>query len=310
MPAATVIIPTYNPRPDYLARVLAALKAQTLSPKQFEILLIDNASTPPVALSDAPDVRILREPKPGLRFARECGILAAQSEILFFVDDDNVLAPDYLVQGLELFAAQPAVGAAGGRIIPEFESAPASWVAPHHDLLALRDFGPTPAVSRWREGDRAHYPWCAPLGAGMAVRKSCALAYVQALQTMLDAEVDRQGSALGGAGDNELILCGVLRQGYEVAYAPALRATHLIASRRLTCEHLTHLLYETTLSWSRFRVRHGFLAPIPSYTVPLRMLRAALVQRAWTRAGRLQWQRSCGEFVGRAQATPRRHPNA
>lgn len=306
---ATVIIPTYNPRPDLLRRVLAALQVQSLPAGEFEILVVDNASTSPVVLPEASAGRIIREPRPGLRFARECGILAAQAEILFFVDDDNVLAPDYLARGLDLFAAQPTVGAAGGCIIPEFESVPAPWVAPHHDLLALRDFGPTPAVSRWREGDRANYPWCAPLGAGMAVRKSCALAYVQALQSMLDAEVDRQGSALGGAGDNELILCGVLRQGYEVAYAPALRVTHLISSRRLTYDHLIRLLYETTLSWSRFRVRHGFLAPIPSYTVPLRMLRAALVQRAWTRAGRLQWMRSCGEFVGRAQGTPRPQPN-
>ncbi len=45
----SVIICTHNPRPDYLGRVLEALKAQTLSKDQWELLLIDSASDDPIA---------------------------------------------------------------------------------------------------------------------------------------------------------------------------------------------------------------------------------------------------------------------
>jgi hypothetical protein len=45
----SVILCTHNPRPEYLSRVLESLPAQTLSAKQREFLLVDNASGQPVA---------------------------------------------------------------------------------------------------------------------------------------------------------------------------------------------------------------------------------------------------------------------
>ena len=45
----SVIICTHNPREDYLRRVLKALRAQSLSAEQWELLLIDNASKEPLA---------------------------------------------------------------------------------------------------------------------------------------------------------------------------------------------------------------------------------------------------------------------
>lgn len=38
----SVIICTHNPRSDYFEKVLNALKAQTLSTAQWELLLVDN----------------------------------------------------------------------------------------------------------------------------------------------------------------------------------------------------------------------------------------------------------------------------
>src|SRR6266487_2314818 len=96
----SVIICTHNPRPDYLLRVLDALKAQTLPTEQFELLLIDNASTEPLAstwdLSWHPCSRIIRENDVGLTSARLRGIRESLASMLIFVDDDNVLAKDYL----------------------------------------------------------------------------------------------------------------------------------------------------------------------------------------------------------------------
>ena len=61
----SVIICTHNPRPDYLRRVLDALKAQTLPKERWELLLIDNASNEPLSgewdLSWHPHARHIRE---------------------------------------------------------------------------------------------------------------------------------------------------------------------------------------------------------------------------------------------------------
>src|SRR4051812_49081425 len=106
MPGVSVIICAHNPRPDYLQRALDALKAQSLPQPQWELLLIDNASKEPLAsaydLSWHSRARHIRENELGLTAARLCGIRESTGELLVFVDDDNVLAPDYLANAWEI----------------------------------------------------------------------------------------------------------------------------------------------------------------------------------------------------------------
>ena len=45
----SVVIPTHNPRRDYLERVLGALAAQTLDRSKWELVVIDNKSEEPVS---------------------------------------------------------------------------------------------------------------------------------------------------------------------------------------------------------------------------------------------------------------------
>ena len=40
----SVIIPTHNPRRDYLERVLEALAGQTLAAEKWELVIVDNKS--------------------------------------------------------------------------------------------------------------------------------------------------------------------------------------------------------------------------------------------------------------------------
>jgi glycosyltransferase involved in cell wall biosynthesis len=98
--AVSVIVCTHNPRQEYLTRVLAALRVQTLPTAGWELLVIDNASKEPVAgrfdLSWHPHGRHVREDELGLTPARLRWIAEARAELLVFVDDDNVLDPDYL----------------------------------------------------------------------------------------------------------------------------------------------------------------------------------------------------------------------
>jgi glycosyltransferase involved in cell wall biosynthesis len=98
--STSVILCTHNPGPEYLGRVLASLRGQTLPAKEWELLLIDNASKQTlmeaVDISWHPRGRYIREDELGLTAARLRGIQESSGGLLIFVDDDNVLAPDYL----------------------------------------------------------------------------------------------------------------------------------------------------------------------------------------------------------------------
>ena len=105
MSQATVVICTHNPRPHYLSRVLYALRAQTLPPEEWELLLIDNASNNPLTagkydLSWHPCARHVREEELGLAWARLRGMHEAAANLLVFVDDDNVLDVNYLREAI------------------------------------------------------------------------------------------------------------------------------------------------------------------------------------------------------------------
>lgn len=111
----SVIICTHNPRLHYLTRVLDALRGQTLPMEQWELLIIDNASQQPLTaatwnLSWHPRARIVREEELGLSAARMRGMREAASELLVFVDDDNVLDSDYLAQALSIGSEWPRLG--------------------------------------------------------------------------------------------------------------------------------------------------------------------------------------------------------
>src|SRR5215216_3255811 len=99
-PELSVIICTHNPRREYLERALAGLAAQTLPRDQWELVLVDNASNPPLEpwfdVSREPKPRLIQETQLGLTHARLRGVRESSGEIIVFVDDDNVLAPDYL----------------------------------------------------------------------------------------------------------------------------------------------------------------------------------------------------------------------
>ena len=307
----SVIIPTHSPHAERLHRVLAALRAQTLPAAGWEIILVDNDSQPPVdaaalAASAPANFRIVREPQLGLSAARRRGLTEAQAPLCVLVDDDNVLAPDYLAHVIRLFAAHPRIGALGGRSVPEFETTPPSWVRQFDDLLACRDLGAQPQISnglRDAATGRNRYPACAPIGAGLALRSEAAKIWLARADDTLFS--DRRGAELSSSGDNEIVLT-LMQRGWEVAYFPELSLTHLIPSARLKAAYLARLNRGIQKSW--VEVLSGYDAspwpPVAAWTVPLRQLKAWFTYGAWSGfAGYIRWKGACGHFRGRVRVT-------
>jgi Glycosyl transferase family 2 len=235
----TVVTCTHNPRADYLDKVLAALKSQTLSPEHWEFILIDNASECPIEsnidLSWHPKARHVREEKLGLTPARIRGIQESSGNILVFVDDDNVLNFDYLEKTIEISKTWSILGAWGGQIRPEFEQEPPEWVQPYLPMLAIREF----QHDRW--SNLIHQHETTPCGAGLCVRKVVAEKYVELVQKHpFRASLDRQGRMLTSCGDSDLAFTAC-DMGLGTGLFTALKLTHLIPTYRLQEDYLLSL---------------------------------------------------------------------
>ncbi len=307
-PVLSVVVPTHNPHPGRLRRTLAGLRAQSLPAARWELLLVDNASRPALdAMAIAGDLpgnaRLVPEPQLGLTSARRRGFLATQGEIIVLVDDDNVLAPDYLERVLELFASHQKVGALGGRSLPEFEQTPPAWVREFDDLLACRDLGWTPLISTGLthpETGRHEYPAFAPIGAGMALRRAAATAWLD--NPTATNLTDRRGGELTSGGDNDIVFCA-MRAGWEVGYFPLLSLTHLIPAERMTRDYLARLNRGIQKSWMQVLALHD-ANPFPPLTrtgAILREIKAYFSYRAWSSStAYIRWQGARGHFEGRA----------
>lgn len=138
----SVIICTHNPKRHYLSKVLESLQFQTLSHDVWELLLIDNASQTPlnaeIDLSWHPNARHIREDQLGLTPARLRGIHESTADTLVFVDDDNILEPDYLEAALIISKDWAKIGAWSGQVKPVFEQQPPDWTKLYWTNLAIR----------------------------------------------------------------------------------------------------------------------------------------------------------------------------
>jgi glycosyltransferase involved in cell wall biosynthesis len=272
MKLISVIVCTHNPRLDYLRRAIGGLKGQTLSPEQWELLLIDNASDEPLKstcdLSWHPLARHVQEEKLGLTAARLHGIKESRGELLVFVDDDNVLASDFLEQAMATAARYSHLGAFGaGMIRPEFATQPPPEVVDLLGLLALRT---VPEV-RWSNhyGDWRTIPW----GAGLCVTREVANEYLELLKHIADtATIDRNGEYLYSGGD-DLFSWVSVRLGKGFGLLPNLTVTHLIPAERLTRRYFLRLLRDKSMSSAIIRYHLSGAKPKrPNWVVVVRIL--------------------------------------
>lgn len=240
MPAISVIVCTHNPRESYLLRTLGGLRNQSLPSSEWQLIVIDNASRKPVGagldLQGLPGPRIVREDTLGLTPARLRGIAESTAPILVFVDDDNILAPDYLATALRLSQEQPLLGAWGcGDYTPEWEETPSSELAPFLTYLAVH------RAPRDRWSNQLYDYAATPAGAGLCVRRAVALRYAELVRSDPRRQaLDRTGGLLTGCGDFDLALTAI-DIGFGTGVFIALRMVHLMPKGRVHPDYLRRL---------------------------------------------------------------------
>ena len=232
-PRVSVILCTRNPRPDLIRWALESIQHQTLPSSDYELVIVDNGSTPPLeetalGATGGAALRILREPRPGLTRARIAGIAATAAPLIVFVDDDNYLDADYLEQALEIAAEFPFIGCFGGKTRAVFEDHVPAWK--HHLLgyLGVRDYGPHAITSN----QRCWGKW-EPIGAGLVCRRDVAEAFVRWVDEMPQAiRLGHTGAGLM-AGEDTLLAQSAYRVRYSCSYQPTLKLSHWMKASRL-----------------------------------------------------------------------------
>ncbi|MBV9774753.1 MAG: glycosyltransferase family 2 protein [Gemmatimonadetes bacterium] len=226
-----LVVCTYN-NAALLDRTLGAMSRLRVPAEiRCGVLVVDNNcadGTPEVVARWARrfpvPLRIVREPRQGLTPARLRGVRETDGEWIAFVDDDCLLAEDWLEQAACFAAEHPACGAFGGRVVPEWEREPPPYVLDHRYAYAAKSHGDTPHRRRWLAG------------AGMVVRRAALEACGWTGRQFLE---DRVGGRLVSGGDVEIGLR--VAAGHEVWFAPGCTLTHLIPERRMTRPYLRRI---------------------------------------------------------------------
>jgi glycosyltransferase involved in cell wall biosynthesis len=124
-PEVSVVVATRD-RPDGLAALVDALRAQTLPADRFEVVVVDDGSVAPVRsiAGDLPS-RVVRHERPrGPGAARNAGWRAARGGLVAFTDDDCRPDPGWLEAGLAAHRRAPG-GLVQGPTEPDLDAGPA-----------------------------------------------------------------------------------------------------------------------------------------------------------------------------------------
>jgi GT2 family glycosyltransferase len=155
-------------RPAILAEVLAELRHQRRAPDRVIVCHVGPEDIPDP--STVPGVEFLTTPAPGLPRQRNAILDAAarDCDLVLFLDDDFLPAPDYLAVTEAVFAARPDVVVTDGTVVADGAKGPGFTPAEGRAILAADRHG----------GDRlAAAPHFNGYGCNMAVRMAAVRAH-------------------------------------------------------------------------------------------------------------------------------------
>lgn len=230
----SLIICTYN-REKYIYNVLKSIAENDFSFDKYEIVLINNNSTDHTEneckrfQNDFPQVNFnyFIEKNQGLSHARNRGIKEAKGDILIYVDDDAFVNKEYLRAYNEVFTQKNAVYAAGGPIIPHYETQPPKWFSYFTRELITGYLYQREKIGKFKR----KYPG----GGNAAYRKE-----VFEKIGLFNVELGRKGDNLIGAEEKD-IFDKMTSLNMEILYIPNAILYHIIPEKKLTKEYFNRL---------------------------------------------------------------------
>lgn len=213
-------------RLDVLSQAIDSVRAQSLAAHEI-VLSVDHS---PELLAEAkrrwPDLRLIENhEEQGLSGARNSGVAACSGEVVAFLDDDAVAAPDWLERLAEAYR-DPNVLGAGGTVRPAWVAGKPSWFPAEFDwVVGCTHSGMPKQLEAVRN----------LVGANMSLRR----------EALLEAggfrhELGRIGTIPAGCEETDLcIRVGKLWPESKILYDPAAAVDHYVPAARGTREYFT-----------------------------------------------------------------------
>lgn len=225
-PSFAVVICAYTEaRWGRLEEAVRSVERQSLAAAATAVVVDHNEGLLARARAAFDGVRTLpSDGQPGLSGARNTGLRAVEGEVVAFLDDDAVAAPDWLEQLAEAFADERVLGA-GGWIEPRWEGAEPRWLASELYWIVGCSYRGLPGAGAELRN---------PIGANMAIRRAA----------LLELGGFREGVGRVGArplGDEETELGIALHARWphaRIVHVPAARVEHWVPAERAGWRYL------------------------------------------------------------------------
>lgn len=247
----TVAIPTYNGE-NRLPQLLERLRLQSgIDQLKWEILIVDNNSTDKTAevirnhqqkWLGGCQLRYFIETQQGAAFARLRATREARGELIGFLDDDNLPAPDWIKEAVVFGSLHPEAGVWGGQIHGDFELTPPENFKRIQSFLAIRERGEKPNLY-----DPTNLSL--PPAAAIVIRKKAWCDNVPN-RPALSGKIP----GLMVQGDDYEPLLYIHKAGWQIWYAPAMHTYHQIPKWRLEKDYLIKLSRGCGLCISQLRL--------------------------------------------------------
>ena len=238
----TVLVCTHN-NARLLDGTLAGIAAQVVSPEvRWEVLVVANRCTDDTAevarrwgeSRAIPRLRYVSERRAGIAAARRRGLRESRGRLIGYVDDDCLIAPDWIDRVLRFAGEHPRAGAFGGRNELLWEEPPTFIAELYGESLARQDMGPVARVLPAAE-------WRMPVGAGLVLRRSAVVDSGWMDRGVLRSRRRRSLRGSLECGEDAEIGVRIRRAGWEIWYSPEPRLQHLIPPDRMDLGYLRRL---------------------------------------------------------------------
>lgn len=226
----SVIVCSYG-RVGILKKAIQSLLVQTLDKNLYEIIIVDNFSSPKLDLLvvtfrksyKLPLIDLVVEKKQGLGYARNKGVEHAQGQYIAFLDDDAQADKKWLETALGCFKTVDSKPVAvGGPIFPIYKGSKPSWFK---DRYEIRNWGEEPRFLK--KGETFS-------GSNMILDKDIVNKFAG-----FDTQVGMKGELLS-LGEETSLFTKIWQNTKNVNlfyYQPKLIVYHLVTSKKMTVSY-------------------------------------------------------------------------
>ena len=251
----SVIIPTRN-RAALLNNALRCIVNQTLAKNVFEVIVVDNGSLDhtKAVVTDfeklITNLHYIYDPNPGLHIGRHRGLLASNSDILVYADDDIEAFPTWLEAISDTFQDQN-VALVGGNNIPKFEASPPSWINEQWNLSGPRKVIAELSILDFGEEQTEISPLYV-FGCNFSIRKRILIEAGGFHPDGMPTELIKY------RGDGETSVARyVHKNNYKTVFNPKASVFHIVSKQRLTLAYFAQQNYKAAISSSYTAVREN-----------------------------------------------------